>query len=483
MRSTYVCIFFLLSSLANAQTYSIVDTGQTTFYDDSTAIAVPALGDDFYGQDAQYAGNQASYTTSGDGLTVLDNVTDLTWTQGADWNSDGVVDSDDKFTYVQLQGQADVLNSQSYGGFNDWRVPSIKELYSLIDYNGTDPNPQATNSNGLTPFIDDDTFQFAYGDTAGGERIIDSQWGTSTLYVDTVMNNQNAMFGVNFADGRIKGYPANNVPGNTDPDFYVRFVRGNTDYGDNDFTDNSDGTVTDRATRLMWAESDSGTGLNWEDALAFAENSTLGGYDDWRLPNAKELHSLLDYSRSPETTSSAAIDPVFDTTVITNEAGEDDYAHYWSSTTFLRFTGTASNAVYHCFGRCLGTMDDVNIIDVHGAGAQRSDPKDGDPNVYPTWGNGPQGDVSRVFNYVRLVRDVTFTDGDFDFDGDVDGVDFLMWQRGESPDPHSTTDLQDWQTNFGAAANLVANSGSVPEPGTLVLLALGGWGLLLRRSL
>jgi hypothetical protein len=42
-------------------------------------------------------------------------------------------------------------------------------------------------------------------------------------------------------------------------------------------------------------------------------------------------------------------------------------------------------------------------VDVHGAGAQRSDPKAGDPKQFPH-GRGPQGDVIRIFNYVRLVR-------------------------------------------------------------------------------
>ena len=51
-------------------------------------------------------------------------------------------------------------------------------------------------------------------------------------------------------------------------------------------------------------------------------------------------------------------------------------------------------------------------IDVHGAGAQRSDPKEGDPGDYPE-GNGPQGDAIRIYNYVRCVRggDVDFYDG------------------------------------------------------------------------
>jgi hypothetical protein len=44
------------------------------------------------------------------------------------------------------------------------------------------------------------------------------------------------------------------------------------------------------------------------------------------------------------------------------------------------------------------------LLDVHGAGSQRSDPKTGDPGDFPL-GHGPQGDVVRIYNYVRLVRD------------------------------------------------------------------------------
>jgi hypothetical protein len=217
------------------------------------------------------------------------------------------------------------------------------------------------------------------------------------------------MFGVNFADGRIKGYPVEPGLGQTEGKlFYARFCRGNTEYGQNNFIDNGDGTVGDEATGLMWSQSDSGEGMTWEDALAWVQqmnDENHLGYRDWRLPNAKELQSLVDYTRSPDTTNSAAIDPIFEATEITNEAGQKDYPFYWSSTTFLRFDGSAAFAVYVSFGEGLGSMDGVNVIDVHGAGCQRSDPKDGNPNDYPSWGHGPQGDVQRVFNYVRCVRD------------------------------------------------------------------------------
>lgn len=43
----------------------------------------------------------------------------------------------------------------------------------------------------------------------------------------------------------------------------------------------------------------------------------------------------------------------------------------------------------------------LDFYDVHGAGAQRTDPKSGEPS----YGFGPQGDVRRVYNYVRFVRD------------------------------------------------------------------------------
>jgi hypothetical protein len=401
--------------------YPIVDTGQTACYNNNEGISCPAKDQAFYGQDAQFGGEQPSYTLSADGLTVYDNVTGLTWTQSPDWNGDGTIDSDDKFTFDKAQAYPETLNAEQFGGYNDWRLPTIKELYSLMNFRGTDPIVTGNDTSGLIPFIDTDYFAFGYGDTAAGERIIDAQYWSSNAYVGSVMGNQSAIFGLNLADGRIKAYPRDlGRLGGTMTHFCL-YARGNPEYGINDFVDNGDGTVTDEATGLMWSQDDSGVGMNWEDALGWVQQKNAEnylGHSDWRLPNAKEMQSLVDYSRAPDATNSAAIDPVFNITAISNEAGQLDYPWFWTGTTHLKFNGSAWDAVYIAFGRGLGSMDGVNVLDVHGAGCQRSDPKTGNANDYPTWGNGPQGDVRRVFNYVRLVRGGTT--GDIFIGGEVE---------------------------------------------------------------
>ncbi len=379
--------------------YPVVGTNQSTWYNNSSQISAPASGDDFFGQNANYPGNTPSYTDNGDG-TITDNITGLMWQQSFDHNGDGSIDYDDKLTYAEVN---EVVSVVSTGGYTDWRLPTIKEMYSLIIFSGKDISGyEGTSTDGLEPFINTDYFEFAYGDTDAGERLIDMQCATTNVYVDA--NAGELVFGVNFADGRIKGY-GTYLPGMGDKAFNYLLVRGRTDYGINNFENNGDGTITDNATGLMWMQDDNGEGVLWKDALSYAEGMEYAGYTDWRLPDAKELHSILDYSRSPGTSGSAAIDPLFSSTQITNEAGQADYPYYWSSTTHANWTNGNEGAwgAYVSFGRAMGNMN--GWVDVHGAGAQRSDPKAGNPDDYP-YGHGPQGDAIHIFNYVRLVRNV-----------------------------------------------------------------------------
>lgn len=376
---------------ARKPVYTVVDSAQTNCYNNSGAIAAPSPGQPFYGQDAEFSGPAPCYTNNGDG-TISDLVTGLMWVQArgsrATWAA-------------ALTGAA----TNRTGDYDDWRMPTIKELYSLIKFNGVN-GPNNTSTAGYTPFIDTNYFEFVYGSGILPERVIDCQDWTATEYVSTTMNGDVTIFGVNFADGRIKGYPRY-VPGGglTEKTMYYRYVRGNAAYGGNSFVSNGDGTVTDLATALMWAQADSGVGLDWSNALAWvqARNATNHlGHNDWRVPNIKELQSIVDYTRSPATTASAAIDTsFFACTVITNEAGQLDYPYFWSGTILLD-GGPTPSGTYISFGRAMGYMNG-SWLDVHGAGSQKSDILTGNPASYP-YGRGPQGDAVRIYNYVRLVR-------------------------------------------------------------------------------
>ncbi len=100
------------------------------------------------------------------------------------------------------------------------------------------------------------------------------------------------------------------------------------------YTDNADGTVTDNLTGLMWVKDPSELGGVWGspgmpnamsffDALNNCENLNYAGYSDWRLPNIKELESLIDYGRFA---------PAMDISFFPNA----QTSGYWSST-FLEY--------------------------------------------------------------------------------------------------------------------------------------------------
>lgn len=400
------------SSTSLVDTYKVVDTNQTKCYDSSTGSEATCSGT---GYDGDYSGNQPSYTKNDAGTVITDNVTSLMWTQSTDINGDGSVDSSDKKS--QSDGES-YCSSLSLGGYSDWRLPSIKELYSLIIFTGLDASSAtgcstagdtSCDTSALTLFIDTNYFDKAFGDISGAnERAIDAQYLTTTTYVSTVFSGQSCFFGVNFVDGRIKCYP------NKNDTYYLRCVRGNANYGTNNFKDNGDKTITDSATGLMWQQEDAQS-TDFDNAVSTCESLELAGHTDWRLPNTKELQSIVDYTRSPDTTSSAAIDSKFTATSFTNEEGVTDYWYYWNSTTHLDSTGDGKAGAYNTFGRALGYYNS-EIQDVHGAGAQRSNNK---TNVSSTPGastqtasdgstyyyKGPQGDILRQDNGIRCVRD------------------------------------------------------------------------------
>jgi len=70
--------------------------------------------------------------------------------------------------------------------------------------------------------------------------------------------------------------------------------------------------------------------------------------------------------------------------------------------------------------------------------------------------------------------------GDFDADGDVDGRDFLVWQRGAGT-LYQADDLADWQENYGMSLAPLAELQTVPEPSSTVIASLLVFGMLVPR--
>lgn len=364
---------------AYAGCYPIVSTSQTGIWDDTGISINPISGGAFYGQDAQFTHTTPVYTLSSDGKTVKDEITGLTWQKSYDSGT---------YYWASIQTVVDNLNNQNYGGYSDWRVPTIKELYSLWD------------ASVGWPYIDTDYFDITY--TSEQELSHAIFWSTDKY--TGVMGNISAngetpgaelAFGVNFGTGHIKSYSIK-----VGPKHQVRCVRGNLSYGVNLFQNNNDGTISDLATGLMWQQNDNGSGIDWEDALAYAQtqnNANYLGHNDWRLPNAKELQSLVDYKRSPYATNTAnvgpAINTLFSCTSILNDGGKADYPYYWTSTSAMSMAnGSYPSAWYVAFGQA----EDGNGENLHGAGAVRFDSK--------TVGTG--AGEERVLNYVRLVRNI-----------------------------------------------------------------------------
>jgi hypothetical protein len=120
-----------------------------------------------------------------------------------------------------------------------------------------------------------------------------------------------------------------------------------------DFSRSNDGIVTDNVTGLQWQDdysdnSDAIKQVTWTDAIDYCESLTLGGYSDWRLPNKKELLSIVDYGQYDP-----SINRVFTKTTSYN---------YWSSTTHASLTGDVWIVYFSYGGTDFGNKSYPNYV-------------------------------------------------------------------------------------------------------------------------
>lgn len=392
----YLMAFSAHGSAAQDLTFPLVDTMQDACFNQTgVEIECPTEGTALFGQDTQHPRLKSSYSDVGDG-SVLDNNTGLLWQK---------TPQNDRLQYADAIAYCEALD---LAGNADWRVPSIKELYSLADFRGELLRPEDGTP---TPYLDAAVFDFEYPDA---RMIFAGQYWSNTLYVKgPVMNDRNqGAFGFNFSDGHIKSYgtgldfytgaaaansglpngPADGkAPGN-----FVRCVSGTEQsYGINAFVDNADGTVTDTATGRMWQQDDDGTRREWAEALAYCEALALAGHADWYLPNSKELQSIVDYDK----TALPAINTAF-----FGVTQDSETLDYWTSTTFGDIKAHA-NVI--AFGKALSKAgDQTEYTDWHGAGAQRSSIKTLNGQVLTDENTCSVNacDINRPDNLVRCVR-------------------------------------------------------------------------------
>jgi len=174
-------------------------------------------------------------------------------------------------------------------GFKDWRLPTIKELSTLVD------------SSKYFPAINTAFFP---------GTVASVYWSSTTNASDT-----SGAWAVDFFNGLVGSYYYYTSNGH-----YVRAVRGGQSGSLGNLVINGDGTVTNTATGLMWQQATAPGTYTWEQALTYCENLTLADKSDWRLPNRNELQSIVDYNR---------VNPAIDTTFFSGTVA----SFYWSSTT------------------------------------------------------------------------------------------------------------------------------------------------------
>ncbi len=229
---------------------ALPDSGIIECFNNSQQIVCPAEGQAFFGQDAQVSLNPMSLADNQDG-TVTDNVTGLMWQQDDDnewriWNE-------------AIQYCTDL----SLGGYTDWRLPDEFELQGIVDYGFSSP---AINLS-VFPGTDSAVYSTSTSDASHSEL----SW---YVYFDTGYSSSHSKLGY--------GHLTRCVRGGVNPP---------------SFTDTGVGTIIDNTTSLMWQQQDDDTARNWSAGLAYCDNLDLGGYQDWRLPDVKELRSVVDSTR------------------------------------------------------------------------------------------------------------------------------------------------------------------------------------------
>ncbi|MBM9575799.1 DUF1566 domain-containing protein [Leptospira sp. 201903070] len=293
-----------------------MDTGQNQCWTPGGVITA-CLGT---GQDGEFTntprprsfGSPTQHCRYTNDYTTLDQIHGLTWRTCAQGRANAdcsggtntLISWDD--ANAGLPGSCSELNTlhggNGYAGKTNWRVPTIRELFSLIHVSNIPKINTVSfpNTNFASSYLSDSSYV-----------------PVPTLNFVSLFNNT--------------AIPTTLLPKNTNQ--FLRCVSGNQIPAFS-FVDNGDETITDQNSRLLWQKCVGGISgalctvnppinFDWANSLAYCNGLNFAGRTDWRLPNTNELLSIADFTVAIP----PAIVPVFFPNTPIAQL-------YWTSTTY-----------------------------------------------------------------------------------------------------------------------------------------------------
>ncbi|XXY54628.1 DUF1566 domain-containing protein [Sorangium sp. So ce269] len=225
------------------------------------------------------------------------------------------------FTLAGAQEHCATLAAEQFGGLATWRLPTRRELVSILDFGHTTAFPDIFAAA-------QDSFYWSATDVAGDSDYV---WGVLASKATIGFYDKEGMA---IAHALCIGGEQETTPGDLSID---------------------EEWVLDGSTGLVWQRHASTTRFTWSDALEHCEELTLAGKEDWRLPSAKELLSIVDDQRSG---------PAIDLEAFPETPSDP----FWSSTPAI---DSADNAILVNFSN--GASQDHTVLDRRLARCVRSD--------------------------------------------------------------------------------------------------------------
>ncbi|MCF7848400.1 MAG: DUF1566 domain-containing protein [Kiritimatiellales bacterium] len=250
---------------------------------------------------------------------VVDNLTGLYWSTSV--------------------GSGSWENAVQAANQNNWRLPNLREMMSLIDWSRTDPalpegHPFASFPSTAGPLFWTSTSSYgSLGNSYAWK--VDIRRGTMSTTASKTDYGYFAFVNMVMDEDAPARVP---ITGQTNSYLVAddgAEQKGVKETGDR-FTDNSNYTVNDNRTGLMWLKAPDACGsMTWAEAVEYCADLNYGGYTDWRLPNARELESLVDYSQGGDQTALPEGHPFADI----DTSGQGHF--FWTSTTSSSDSGKA----------------------------------------------------------------------------------------------------------------------------------------------